>query len=143
MSLDIKRMQKLAGIITEGFTPEEEMQETYTKSSLKAKIKEMILKEMETPEDELEEAKKEEAPEEEIPAEEIPAEEIPAEEMPAKKMPMDNEENSELTTPEQVQKELMQALKASKKLGDKKLTRQIGNVLTYFTRTQISSDEEM
>jgi hypothetical protein len=138
MSLDIKRMQKLAGIITEGFTPEEEMQETYTKSSLKAKIKEMILKEMETPEDELEEAKKEEAPEEEMPAEEIPAEEMPAEEMP-----MDDEENSELTTPEQVQKELMQALKASKKLGDKKLTRQIGNVLTYFTRTQISSDEDM
>jgi len=138
MSLDIKRMQKLAGIITEGFTPEEEMQETYTKSSLKAKIKEMILKEMETPEDELEEAKKEEAPEEEMPAEEMPAEEMPAEEMP-----MDDEENSELTTPEQVQKELMQALKASKKLGDKKLTRQIGNVLTYFTRTQISSEEEM
>jgi len=135
MSLDIKRMQKLAGIITEGFTPEEEVQEStkYTKSSLKSKIKEMILKEMETPEDELEEAKKEEAPEEEMPAEEMPAEE----------MPMDDEENSELTTPEQVQKELMQALKASKKLGDKKLTRQIGNVLTYFTRTQISSDEEM
>jgi hypothetical protein len=140
MSLDIKRMQKLAGIITEGFTPEEEVQEStkYTKSSLKSKIKEMILKEMETPEDELEEAKKEEAPEEEMPAEEMPAEEMPAEEMP-----MDDEENSELTTPEQVQKELMQALKASKKLGDKKLTRQIGNVLTYFTRTQISSDEEM
>ena len=140
MSLDIKRMQKLAGIITEGFTPEEEVQEStkYTKSSLKSKIKEMILKEMETPEDELEEAKKEEAPEEEMPAEEMPSEEMPAEEIP-----MDDEENSELTTPEQVQKELMQALKASKKLGDKKLTRQIGNVLTYFTRTQISSDEEM
>ena len=131
MSLDIKRMQKLAGILTEGFMPEEEMQETYTKSSLKAKIKEMILKEMETPEDELEEAKKAE--------EEVPAEE----EMPADEMPMDDEGDTELTTPEQVQKELMQALKASKKLGDKKLTRQIGNVLTYFTRTQISSDEEM
>jgi len=135
MSLDIKRMQKLAGILTEGFIPEEEMQETYTKSSLKAKIKEMILKEMENPEEELEEAKEEE----EVPAEETPAEE----EMPAEEMPMDDEENTELTTPEQVQKELMQALKASKKLGDKKLTRQIGNVLTYFTRTQISSDEEM
>jgi hypothetical protein len=140
MSLDIKRMQKLAGILTEGFMPEEEMQETYTKSSLKAKIKEMILKEMETPEDELEEAKK---AEEEVPAEEeMPAEEAP-EEMPADEMPMDDEGDTELTTPEQVQKELMQALKASKKLGDKKLTRQIGNVLTYFTRTQISSDEEM
>jgi hypothetical protein len=137
MSLDIKRMQKLAGILTEGFTPEEEMQETYTKSSLKAKIKEMILKEMETPEDELEEAKKEEAPEE------MPDEDMSIEDMPTEEMPMDDEEDSELTTPEQVQKELMQALKASKKLGDKKLTRQIGNVLTYFTRTQISSDEDM
>jgi hypothetical protein len=139
MSLDIKRMQKLAGIITEGFTPEEEVQEStkYTKSSLKSKIKEMILKEMETPEDELEEAKKEEAPEE------MPDEDMSIEDMPTEEMPMDDEEDSELTTPEQVQKELMQALKASKKLGDKKLTRQIGNVLTYFTRTQISSDEEM
>jgi hypothetical protein len=139
MSLDIKRMQKLAGIITEGFTPEEEVQEStkYTKSSLKSKIKEMILKEMETPEDELEEAKKEEAPEE------MPDEDMSIEDMPTEEMPMDDEEDSELTTPEQVQKELMQALKASKKLGDKKLTRQIGNVLTYFTRTQISSDEDM
>jgi len=58
-------------------------------------------------------------------------------------MPAGDEEESQLSTPEQVQKELMAALRASKKLGDKKLTRQIGNVLTYFTRTQISSDEDM
>jgi len=55
MSLDIKRMQKLAGILTEGFSPSEESAR-YTKSSLKSRIKEMILKEME--DDELEEAKK-------------------------------------------------------------------------------------
>jgi hypothetical protein len=35
------------------------------------------------------------------------------------------------------------AARKYKKLGDKKLVRQIGNVLTYFTRTQISSDEDM
>jgi hypothetical protein len=136
MSLDIKRMQKLAGILTEGFSPSEESAR-YTKSSLKNHIKEMILKEIE--EEDLEEAKK--AAEEEVPAEE----EMPADdsEMPSEEMPADDEEYSELSTPEQVQKELMAALRASKKLGDKKLTRQIGNVLTYFTRTQISSDEDM
>ena len=48
MSLDIKRMQKLAGILTEGFSPSEESAR-YTKSSLKSRIKEMILKEMEDP----------------------------------------------------------------------------------------------
>ena len=48
------------------------------------------------------------------------------------------------TTPsaQDVQKELMDALEAAKKLGDKKLTRQIGNALTYFTRSQITKDEE-
>ena len=140
MSLDIKRMQKLAGILTEGFSPEEKSAK-YTKSSLKSHIKEMILKEIE--EEDLEEAKK-------AAAEEVPAEESTDEEMPAdnnissdEEMPADGDEYSELSTPEQVQKELMAALRASKKLGDKKLTRQIGNVLTYFTRTQISSDEDM
>ena len=137
MSLDIKRMQKLAGILTEGFSPSEESAR-YTKSSLKSHIKEMILKEIE--EEDLEEAKK--AAEEEVPAEE----EMPMDDSEMSmddEMPMDGEEESELSTPEQVQKELMAALRASKKLGDKKLTRQIGNVLTYFTRTQISSDEDM
>jgi len=137
MSLDIKRMQKLAGILTEGFSPSEESAR-YTKSSLKSHIKEMILKEIE--DEDLEEAKK--AAEEEVPAEE----EMPMDDSEMSmdnEMPADGEEESELSTPEQVQKELMAALRASKKLGDKKLTRQIGNVLTYFTRTQISSDEDM
>jgi hypothetical protein len=48
----------------------------------------------------------------------------------------------EAPSAQDVQKELMDALEASKKLGDKKLTRQIGNALTYFTRTQITKDEE-
>lgn len=47
-----------------------------------------------------------------------------------------------ISSVQDVQKELMDALEASKKLGDKKLTRQIGNALTYFTRSQITKDEE-
>ena len=49
---------------------------------------------------------------------------------------------TELSSPQDVQKELMDALEAAKKLGDKKLVRQIGNALTYFTRSQITKDEE-
>jgi hypothetical protein len=51
-------------------------------------------------------------------------------------------EETGLSSPQDVQKELMDALEAAKKLGDKKLVRQIGNALTYFTRTQITKDEE-
>jgi len=51
-------------------------------------------------------------------------------------------ETEETPSSQDVQKELMDALEASKKLGDKKLTRQIGNALTYFTRSQITKDEE-
>jgi hypothetical protein len=40
-----------------------------------------------------------------------------------------------------VQKELMDALEAAKASGDEKLIRQIGNALTYFTRSQVSKDE--
>jgi hypothetical protein len=140
MSLDIKRMQKLAGILTEGFSPSEESAR-YTKSSLKSHIKEMILKEIE--DEDLEEAKK--AADEEVYAEESPDEDMPADDNVSsdEDAPKEDGEYSELSTPEQVQKELMAALRASKKLGDKKLVRQIGNVLTYFTRTQISSDEDM
>jgi hypothetical protein len=42
---------------------------------------------------------------------------------------------------EEVQKDLTAALNSAKQLGDKKLVRQIGNALTYFTRQQISSEE--
>jgi hypothetical protein len=40
-----------------------------------------------------------------------------------------------------VQKELMDALEAAKSIGDEKLVRQIGNALTYFTRTQVADKE--
>ena len=42
---------------------------------------------------------------------------------------------------EEVQKDLTAALNSAKQLGDKKLVRQIGNALTYFTRQQISTEE--
>ena len=48
-----------------------------------------------------------------------------------------------LTSPQDVQKELMDALEAAKNLGDKKLVRQIGNALTYFTRSQVADQENM
>lgn len=56
--------------------------------------------------------------------------------------PVDMAPETGLSSPQDVQKELMDALDAAKKLGDKKLVRQIGNALTYFTRSQITKDEE-
>jgi hypothetical protein len=56
--------------------------------------------------------------------------------------PIDTDSPVSVSSPQDVQKELMDALEAAKSLGDKKLVRQIGNALTYFTRTQISQDEE-
>jgi hypothetical protein len=56
--------------------------------------------------------------------------------------PIDIDSPVSISSPQDVQKELMDALEAAKSLGDKKLVRQIGNALTYFTRSQISQDEE-
>jgi len=56
--------------------------------------------------------------------------------------PIDTDSPISISSPQDVQKELMDALEAAKSLGDKKLVRQIGNALTYFTRSQISQDEE-
>ena len=134
MSLDIKRMQKLAGILTEGFMPEEEMQETYTKSSLKAKIKEMILKEMETPEDELEEAKK---TEEEVPAEE----EMPAEEAPSTTGGLEDISADMEGTEGDLMDHLMSAFKIAKGMGNEKLETQVGNTLKFFVSEYIGGGE--
>jgi hypothetical protein len=56
--------------------------------------------------------------------------------------PIDIDSPVSISSPQDVQKELMDALEAAKSLGDKKLVRQIGNALTYFTRSQISQDED-
>jgi len=58
---------------------------------------------------------------------------------------LDTEMNIEVPTPEpshtDVQKELTDALEAAKASGDEKLVRQIGNALTYFTRSQVAGEE--
>jgi len=52
-------------------------------------------------------------------------------------IPMDTPEPSHTD----VQKELTDALEAAKASGDEKLVRQIGNALTYFTRSQVAGEE--
>ena len=52
-------------------------------------------------------------------------------------IPMDAPEPSHTD----VQKELTDALEAAKASGDEKLVRQIGNALTYFTRSQVAGEE--
>ena len=105
-----------------------------TKTELKEAIRQEILAAL--TEDNLTEAEDEE--EEEI-ALDAETEETPADDTEAES----DGAAGDTTDSQDVQKELTDALEAAKKLGDKKLVRQIGNALTYFTRQQISSEEEM
>jgi hypothetical protein len=100
-----------------------------TKTELKEAIRQEILAAL--TEDNLTEAEDEE--EEEI-ALDAETEETPADDTA-------DDATGDTTDSQDVQKELTDALEAAKKLGDKKLVRQIGNALTYFTRQQISSEE--
>jgi len=50
-------------------------------------------------------------------------------------------EPSSISPSYDAQKELMDVLEAAKSIGDEKLVRQIGNALTYFTRTQVADKE--
>lgn len=144
MSDQFKRMQKLAGLITEGMgayeyekgkeAGEKAEKKKMKKSELKKQIKEMILAEMES-EEELDEAKKKKAEEE---AEDVTVDDT--------EVDMGSEMDMGVETPavpaaSDVQKELMDALEAAKASGDEKLIRQIGNALTYFTRSQVSKEE--
>jgi len=101
-----------------------------TKTELKEAIRQEILAAL--TEDNLTEAEDEE--EEEI-ALDAETEETPADDTA-------DDATGDTTDSQDVQKELTDALEAAKKLGDKKLVRQIGNALTYFTRQQISTDED-
>jgi hypothetical protein len=74
----------------------------------------------------------EETPEEETP-EETPAEETPTEETP------EGEGSGDV---KQVQSALEQAYNSAKGLNDEKLTNQIANTITYFTKTQILKQTE-
>ena len=148
MNDQFKRMQKLAGLITEGMgayeyekgkeAGEKAEKKKMKKSELKKQIKEMILAEMEG-DNELDEAKKKKKDEEE----ETETEEVTVDDT---EMDMGDEMDMGAETPSvpaasDVQKELMDALEAAKASGDEKLVRQIGNALTYFTRSQVSKEE--
>ena len=124
------------------------------KSELKDKIKEMVLSEMEkdvnitdeTPENEEDflaeiEAMLAEA-DEDVPAEDAPAEDETA--VDDTEVAVDGEENIEVDTTSEVdpnvkavQDSLTQAQAAAQKLGDAKLTDQIGNTITFFTRSHV------
>jgi hypothetical protein len=127
------------------------------KSEFKNKIKEMVLAEMnfnvsdETPENEEDflaeiEAMLAEA-DEEAAAEDAPAEDAPAEDETAvddTEVAVDGEENIDVDTTSEVdpnvkavQDSLTQAQAAAQKLGDAKLTDQIGNTITFFTRSHV------
>jgi len=146
MNDQFKRMQELAGLITEGMgayeyekgkeAGEKIEKKKMKKSELKKQIKEMILAEMDIDitndadfYDPVYEAKKKKD-EEEVEDITVDDTEISAE-MPAEPVSPSYD----------VQKELMDALEAAKSIGDEKLVRQIGNALTYFTRTQVADKE--
>jgi hypothetical protein len=126
------------------------------KSEFKDKIKEMILAEMEkdvnisdeTPENEedflaeIEAMFAEAEGDEEAPAEDAPAEEETA--VDDTEVAADGTETTDVETTTEVdpnvkavQDALTQAQAAAQQLGDKKLTDQIGNTITFFTRAHV------
>jgi len=142
-----KRMQQLAGLITEGMgayeyekgkeAGEKVEKKKMKKSELKKQIKEMILAEIDIDlsnddnfYDPVAEAKKKKK-EEEVEDIEVDTNVDMGTEMDTTSVPAASD----------VQKELMDALEAAKASGDEKLIRQIGNALTYFTRSQVSKEE--
>ena len=124
-------------------------------SSIKGKIREMILAELGDPDDEydtvdhggdeLEEAKKdkevedveitdttEEAPEEDTPAEEAPTTDSGLEDIAAD---MEGTEGDLMDA-------LMKSLKIAKGMGNEKLETQIGNTLKFFVSEYIGGEEQ-
>jgi hypothetical protein len=140
------KMQKIAGVITESQYADkisevdadnnttESKKTKMTKTELKEAIRQEILAAL--TEDNLTEAEDEETKD----TEEVTLD-AETEETSADDSETSDTETGDTTSSQDVQKELTDALEAAKNLGDKKLVRQIGNALTYFTRQQISTDE--
>jgi hypothetical protein len=86
----------------------------------------------------LDEAKKKKDAEEEITVDDI-TDEIPAEEAPAEEIDTTIDVTTDQVDPavKAVQDALTQAQSAAQQLGDSKLTDQIGNTITFFTRAHI------
>lgn len=162
MNKEFTRMQKLAGVITEGlYTTQMDMEspvstevevsdmidvseeEKMTKEEFKSKIREMILAEKS-----LNEAKKDK--EEEAPAEEVDVNvDTPAEPTDAPEIDMaadtavdlNGDGTSDVDAGSSEAKkafgDLTDAFQAAKALGDEKLIRQIANTITYFNKNII------
>ena len=117
LSEEFKRMPKIAGLITESLN---EDITTISKSEFKNMIREMALAE----------AKKDKE-EEDVEIEDT--ETVDTEETPTEDTPEGN--------PDDILDSLKTALNGAKALGDEKLTDQIGNTITFYTRVHIVGQE--
>jgi hypothetical protein len=111
-------------------------------SELKAKIKEMVLSEMTLDVDNMEDAP--ESEEDFLAEVDAILAEADKEEVDDTEVEFNDEETIDTTTTTEVdpdvkavQDALTQAQAAAQKLGDPKLTDQIGNTITFFTRTHV------
>ena len=128
-------------------------------SSIKGKIREMILAELSDPDDEydtvdhggdeLEEAKKdkdiedvEDVEVEDTETEEVPAEDAPAEETPATGGGLEDIAADMEGTEGDLMDALMKSLKIAKGMGNEKLETQIGNTLKFFVSEYIGGEEK-
>jgi hypothetical protein len=129
--INIREWQKRAGIIDQYSTEESYLQPL--EESLRDRIKETLTGLL----NEKKKSKKAEEPEDidmDIEGGETPEGTDVDVDMDAEAAPA--------STPQDVQKELMDALEAAKSIGDPKLQRQISNALTYFTRQQVSGEQQ-
>lgn len=93
--------------------------------------------------EDLDEAKKKKDTEEEITVDDI-TDEVPSEEAPAEETETTIDVTTDQVNPnvKAVQDALTQAQAAARTLGDDKLTDQIGNTITFFTRAHIVGGEQ-
>ena len=126
---------------------EEEVKEIKSNKMKKSELKEMIrnafLNETEIEEIDMLEAEEEDKEEVEVDAEEIDVD-TDAETADAGEVDVEADAEVEMTgDTKEVQDNLQAALEAAKALGDQKLVDQIGNSITFFTRTHVVGKGEV
>ena len=149
---EFKRMQKLAGIITEAQDVKPDVVETKKESTktLRSKIKEMIIAELSS--DEPEEDYEKESRKIEYGTQydgptpqDIQDEENDLDEAKEIVLPPKTDKKVEDTPSsgnlDSIQSALQTALEGARELGDTKLSDQIGNTITFFTREHIVNRE--
>jgi hypothetical protein len=144
MSKQFENMQKLAfGKI---LIKESMESKKYTKKSLKAQIREMILDEAKKKKDKPEDV----APQEDIDIdlnmgdEQLPAEPAGEEIPPMDAVPPETDTIGDIDpTVKSIQDSLQKAFAQAKTLGDEKLMNQIGNTITMLVRTQVLGQQGM